>query len=59
MTQRALSERLAAHGRPMAVTAISRTEYRQRRVDVDDLIALAAALGVSPTALLLPARADG
>ncbi|MFG2277073.1 hypothetical protein ACGFNQ_00100 [Streptomyces asoensis] len=30
-----------------------------RRIDVDDLVALAAALGVTPNALLLPHRGSG
>ncbi|GGW78138.1 hypothetical protein GCM10010503_64980 [Streptomyces lucensis JCM 4490] len=36
----------------MSNTALSRTERAHRRCDVDDLIAIAAALGVSPAALL-------
>ncbi|MFF3084104.1 helix-turn-helix domain-containing protein [Streptomyces nojiriensis] len=36
----------------MTVTTISRIERRRRRRDVDDLVAIAAALGVSPLVLL-------
>jgi len=49
-----LAARLAENGHPIAALALSRIERFQRRVDVDDLVALAAALGVSPLTLLLP-----
>lgn len=52
--QRELAARLAALGRPLAQTGVSRLEEGQRRVDVDDLVALAVALNVSPSRLLLP-----
>lgn len=54
LTQHQLAARCTALGRPMANTALSRTGRARRRCDVDDLVALATALGVSPTALLLP-----
>lgn len=54
LTQHQLAARCTALGRPMANTALSRTERARRRCDVDDLVALATALGVSPAALLLP-----
>jgi hypothetical protein len=38
----------------MANTALSRTERAHRRCDIDDLVAIATALGVSPVTLLLP-----
>lgn len=38
----------------MANTALSRTERARRRCDIDDLAAIATALGVPPTTLLLP-----
>ena len=57
ITTDALSERLAAVGQPIPATAITKTEKGTRRVDVDDLMAFALALGVTPTTLLLP-RAD-
>jgi transcriptional regulator with XRE-family HTH domain len=47
------------HGRPTIPGAITRIEHEKRRVDVDDLLALAAALQVSPSALLLPPTAEG
>lgn len=52
-----LSERLERLGRkitPGGITSIE-TGERPRRVDVDDLVALALALGVNPDRLLLPA----
>ncbi|MER6557243.1 helix-turn-helix transcriptional regulator [Streptomyces sp. NPDC001027] len=41
-------------GQSIPATGITRIEKGERRVDVDDLMALAIALGVSPSALLLP-----
>ncbi|WP_342751735.1 helix-turn-helix domain-containing protein [Streptomyces cahuitamycinicus] len=54
LTQHQLAARCTALGRPMANTALSRTERARRRCDIDDLVALATALGVPPAALLLP-----
>ncbi|MGF6822421.1 transcriptional regulator with XRE-family HTH domain [Microbacterium sp. ZKA21] len=54
MTQEHLSATLAAIGRPMPTASIGRLESGDRRVDVDDLMALAYALDVSPLSLLLP-----
>jgi transcriptional regulator with XRE-family HTH domain len=54
LTTAALSQRLAELGHPIADTGITKIEKGQRRVDVDDLVALAAALGTTPTRLLLP-----
>ncbi|MFE2600759.1 helix-turn-helix domain-containing protein [Streptomyces sp. NPDC059396] len=54
LTQHQLAARRAALGRPMANTALSRTERARRRCDVDDLVTLATALGVPPATLLLP-----
>ncbi|MGW5386739.1 helix-turn-helix domain-containing protein [Nocardia sp. NPDC003963] len=53
-----LARSLEALGRPIPVLGLSRIERGERRVDVDDLMALAVALGVSPTSLLLPDAAD-
>ncbi|MFE0578127.1 helix-turn-helix domain-containing protein [Streptomyces sp. NPDC058874] len=53
--RRQLAARATALGHPMTVTTISRIERRRRRCDVDDLVAIAAALGVSPLVLLQPA----
>jgi transcriptional regulator with XRE-family HTH domain len=54
VTTAALSQRLAAIGHPIADTGITKTEKGDRRIDVDDLVALALALGVTPNTLLLP-----
>lgn len=54
LTLRKLSTLLGEVGRPLGHTAISDIENGSRRVDVDDLIALAVALGVSPNTLLMP-----
>lgn len=53
-----LARRLEELGRPIPVLGLSRIERGERRVDVDDLMALAVALGVSPTSLLLPDTTD-
>ncbi|MET9564305.1 TIR domain-containing protein [Streptomyces tauricus] len=54
LTQGQLTEKLRELGRPIAVAALSKIEKGLRRVDTDDLIALALALDVSPNELLLP-----
>lgn len=41
----------------MLPSALSKIEGRERGVDVDDLVALAIALGVNPSRLLLPGEA--
>ncbi|MFJ8842950.1 helix-turn-helix domain-containing protein [Streptomyces cyaneofuscatus] len=56
--QRELAERLTQAGRPMTQPIVSRIESGTRRVDVDDLTALAAVFGVSPAVLLPAAEAD-
>ncbi|OLT12206.1 hypothetical protein BJF79_22745 [Actinomadura sp. CNU-125] len=53
-----LSRRLKVAGRPITATGITKIEKEGRRVDVDDLVALAVALGVNPNALLFPDIAD-
>mgnify|MGYP001618645656 CR=1 FL=1 len=58
ITLRELSARLAELGRPILANGISKIEMGERRVDVDDLMALAIALDVTPNALLLPAEHD-
>ncbi len=52
LTLRELAERLEQGGRKMAHNTISEIERGARRVDVDDLTALAAALDVAPVDLL-------
>jgi transcriptional regulator with XRE-family HTH domain len=61
MSLRALSTRMGELGRSLAPDTLSRIERaafggpkQLRRVDVDDLVALALALGVTPSRLLLP-----
>lgn len=49
-----LSAELKGIGHSIPATGITRIEKGERRVDVDDLAALAVALKVSPTAFLLP-----
>lgn len=53
-----LAARMDELGQPVGLSALSKIENRQRRVDVDDLVALAVALDVSPSRLLLSATAD-
>jgi transcriptional regulator with XRE-family HTH domain len=49
-----LARKLEQVGRPIPVLGLRRIEAAERRVDVDDLMALAAALDVSPVTLLMP-----
>jgi transcriptional regulator with XRE-family HTH domain len=49
-----VSSRLRMVGRPMAASAVHKIENGERRVDVDDLVAFALALKVTPNDLLLP-----
>jgi len=50
----ALASKLAENGHPIADTGLLKIEKGSRGVSVDDLVALAAALGVAPNTLLLP-----
>lgn len=50
-----LSARLALIGRDIPPLAVGRIIKKERRVDADDLVALAIALGVTPITLLMPA----
>jgi transcriptional regulator with XRE-family HTH domain len=54
---RGLANKLGEVGRPLGHSAVDQIEKGTRRVDVDDLMALAAALGVSPITLLMPEAA--
>jgi transcriptional regulator with XRE-family HTH domain len=54
-----LARRLKATGRSIPELGLRRIEEGERRVDVDDLMALAAALEVSPSALLMPSTTAG
>ncbi|WP_448070757.1 helix-turn-helix domain-containing protein [Georgenia yuyongxinii] len=51
---RELSARVAAAGRKISPSALSKIETGDRRVDVDDLATLAYALETTPAALLIP-----
>ncbi len=48
-----LADRMADVGRPVLPSGLSKIEQGDRRVDVDDLVALAVALGVNVNRLLL------
>jgi transcriptional regulator with XRE-family HTH domain len=50
--QRHLAEQVTAAGRTMSASVLGKIESGARRVDVDDLVALAAALDVPPAHLL-------
>lgn len=52
LTYAEVSRTLEDLGRPIAPLGLSRIENGERRVDVDDLMALAEALGVEPDELL-------
>jgi len=54
LSYRELSDELTRLGRPIPTLGLSRIERGERRVDADDLVALALALRVNPSALLLP-----
>jgi transcriptional regulator with XRE-family HTH domain len=51
---RGLANKLGEVGRPLEHSAVDQIEKGTRRVDVDDLMALAAALDVAPVTLLIP-----
>lgn len=53
-TYKALSETMEAKGHRIPELGLRRIEAEARRVDADDLAALAVALGVSPLTLLMP-----
>lgn len=55
--QRDLAERVATAGRGLSASVLSKIENGSRRIDVDDLVAVAAALEVSPALLILAAPA--
>lgn len=58
MSYAELSRQLLKDGRIIPPLGLSRIEAGLRRVDADDLVSLAVALGVSPISLLLPAGTD-
>ena len=53
-----LSSRIADEGRLISAVGVRRIEALERRIDVDDLTAIAAALNTTPTALLNEDAAD-
>lgn len=57
-TTRQLSGLLERNGRAIPASGITRMEKAERQVTADELVALAAALGVNPSALLLPVNVD-
>lgn len=56
--QKRLAELVTEAGRPMSASMVGKIEGGARRVDVDDLVALAFALEVPPARLLLSAHRD-
>ena len=52
LTLQDVSDRLTRYGRPIARSGLSKIEAAARRVDVDDLVALAEVLGTTPDDLL-------
>jgi transcriptional regulator with XRE-family HTH domain len=54
LTFAALAKRLEEIGRPIPTLGLRKIIAHTRRVDVDDLVALAVALGVAPATLLMP-----
>lgn len=59
MRQEDLSDRLSKLGHPIASTGITKIENGSRKVTVDDLMALAIALEVTPNYLLLTHQDQG
>jgi transcriptional regulator with XRE-family HTH domain len=57
-TMRSLADEMAANGRKISHTAISQIENLQRRVDIDELVIIAAYLDTSVVALLTPHNDD-
>jgi transcriptional regulator with XRE-family HTH domain len=58
LTTRALEKRLTELGHKIGHTSITKIEQNKRSVSVEDLVALALALGVNTNRLLMSARAD-
>jgi transcriptional regulator with XRE-family HTH domain len=55
---RAVAARTSEIGHPLPHSALSKIENEQRRVDIEDLLALAIALETSPASLLLAYEPD-
>ena len=58
LSQCEVAKRAELAGRNLPASAISKIEKLDRRLDIDDLIVLALALGVSPAELLAPLPGD-
>lgn len=58
ITYAEMSRILGEAGRPIPPLGLRRIEAGERRIDVDDLVALAVALNVSPITLLMPEADD-
>lgn len=58
LTLQDVADEMTRRLRVMTPSAVSKIERAERRVDVDDLTALAAVLGVTPTDLLLPSGVE-
>ncbi|WP_345181439.1 helix-turn-helix transcriptional regulator [Streptomyces lavendulae] len=58
LKQKDVSDALGAIGRATLTTVVSKIERGERRIDVDDVVAIALALNVSPLTLLMPDEAD-
>lgn len=54
LSLRALAEETTRTGRPVSVDALNKIELGVRRIDVDDLFAIARAFNISPAVLLEP-----
>lgn len=59
LTYAQLSRRLVGHGRLIPTLGLRRIEAGERRVDVDELLAIALALDVTPITLLMPHPPNG
>lgn len=59
LSYKQLADELAGIGRPIPALGLRRIESEDRRIDADDLVALAVVLGVNPSALLLPPTIKG
>ncbi|WP_433699268.1 helix-turn-helix domain-containing protein [Nocardiopsis sp. CA-288880] len=58
VTTEQLAQRLTDVGVPIKASAITKVEKGQRRLTVDELVALAVVLDVNPSALMLPVEVD-
>jgi transcriptional regulator with XRE-family HTH domain len=58
LSYEALSAELAKIGHPINPVSLSRLGRGERRVGADDVVAFAIALGVNPSALMLPRNGD-